>query len=208
MVSLKRILKKYLLKDNVRKVYNIYYNQQIDIFNIDIDILNPPIEMEIYYFIKEIYQLSRIGVYKFTACYKCFSIKNLRLTSNEHMHYLVPLQMKLYFNYEKIYNLQKSRWMDINNIFSDEKAFVNKEKKREFKELCKNHYYYCSKIFCFFFRKIEENIWKLTIDDFIKILNFFTEESRDFEKKILVYSLISSKHPKKELMLHSCLTVN
>ena len=208
MVSLKRILKKYLLKDNVRKVYNKYYNQQIDIFNIAIDILIPPIEMEIYYFIKEIYRLSRIGVYKFTACYKCFSIKNLGLTSNEHMHYLVPLQMKLYFNYEKIYNLQKSRWMDIDKIFSDEKSFVNKEKKREFKELCKNHYYYCSKIFCFFFRKIEENIWKLTIDDFIKILNFFTEESRDFEKKLLVYSLISSKHPKKETMLHSCSTIN
>ena len=208
MVSLKRILKKYLLKENVRKVYNKYYNQQIDIFNIAIDILNPPIEMEIYYFIKEIYQLMQIGVYKFTACYKCFSIKNLGLTSNEHMHYLVPLQMKLYFNYEKIYNLQKSRWMDIDKIFSDEKSFVNKEKKREFKELCKNHYYYCSKIFCFFFRKIEENIWKLTIDDFIKIINFFTEESRDFEKKLLVYSLISSKHPKKESMLHACLTVN
>ena len=208
MVSLKRILKKYLLKYNVRKVYNEYYNKEIDIFNIITDILVPPIEMEIYYFIKEIYQLSRIGVYKFTACYKCFSIKNLGLTSNEHMHYLVPLQMKLYFNYEKIYNLQKSRWMDIDKIFSDEKSFVNKEKKREFEELCKNHYYYCSKVFCFFFRKIEENIWKLTIDDFIKIVNFFTEESRDFEKKLLVYSLISSKHPKKESMLHSCQTVN
>ena len=203
MVRLKTILKKYLLKENVRKVYNYYYKKNI--YNFDLDIFNPPIEMEIYYFIKEIYQLALIGVYNFTACYKCFSIKNLGLNSNEHMHYLVPLQMKLYFNYEKIYNLHKCRWMDIENIFSSKKAFVNKKKKREFEELCKNHYYFCSKIFCFFFRKIENNIWKLTIDDFIKIMGFFTEGSRDFEKKLLVYSLISSKHPKSKRFLHNCL---
>ena len=208
MVRLKRLLKKYLSKKNVKKVYNEYYNQEIRVFDININIFNPPIEMEIYYFIKEIYQLALIGVYKFTACYKCFSIKNLGLTSNEHMHYLVPLQMKLYFNFEKIYNLQKGRWMDIDNIFTNEKAFVNKEKKIEFKELCKNHYCYCSKVFLFFFKKLEDNIWKLTIDDFIEIVNFFCEDSRDFEKKLLVYSLISSKHPKKEMMLHASLTVN
>ena len=202
MVRLKTILKKYLLKENVRKVYNYYYKKNI--YNFDLDIFNPPIEMEIYYFIKEIYQLALIGVYNFTACYKCFSIKNLGLNSNEHMHYLVPLQMKLYFNYEKIYNLHKCRWMDIENIFSSKKAFVNNKKKREFEELCKNHYYFCSKIFCFFFRKIENNIWKLTIDDFIKIMGFFSEGSRDFEKKLLVYSLISSKHPKSKRLLHNC----
>ena len=202
MVRLKTILKKYLLKENVRKVYNYYYKKNI--YDFDLDIFNPPIEMEIYYFIKEIYQLALIGVYNFTACYKCFSIKNLGLNSNEHMHYLVPLQMKLYFNYEKIYNLHKCRWMDIENIFSSKKAFVNNKKKREFEELCKNHYYFCSKIFCFFFRKIENNMWKLTIDDFIKIMGFFTEGSRDFEKKLLFYSLISSKHPKAKRFLLNC----
>ena len=205
MVRLKTILKKYLLKENVRTVYNYYYKKNI--FNFDLYIFNPPIEMEIYHFIKEIYQLALIGVYNFTACYKCFSIKNLGLNSIEYMHYLVPLQMKLYFNYEKIYNLQKCRWMDIEKIFSSKKAFVNKEKKIEFKELCKNHYYFCSKIFCFFFRKIENNIWKLTIDDFIKMMNFFTEGSKDFEKKLLVYSLISSKHPKSKRLLHNCTVI-
>ena len=206
MVSLKRILKKYLLKENVRKVYKYYYKKNI--FDFNLDYFNPPVEMEIYYFIREIYQLAVMGVYKFTACYKCFSIKNLGLNSNEYMYYLLPLQMKLHFNFEKIHNLQKCRWMDIEKIFKDEKAFVNKEKQIEFEELCKNHYYYCSKVFCFFFKKIEDNIWKLTIDDFIEIIIFFTEESRDFEHKLLVYSLKSTKHPLREIMLDSCLTVN
>ena len=206
MVRLKTILKKYLTKGNNRKIYNNYYRKNMEIIKGNFDLLedlifNPPIEMEIYYFIKEIYQLALIGVYNFTACYKCFSIKNLGLTSNEHMHYLVPLQMKLYFNYKKIFDLQKCRWMDIENIFSSKKAFVNKKKKREFEELCKNHYYFCSKLFCYFFRKIENNLEKLKNSDFVKMIGFFSEETRDFEKKLIDYSLINSKHPKANKFL-------
>ena len=206
MVRLKPILKKYLAKGNNRKIFNYVFKKIMESSESSIDIendiiFNLPIEMEIYYFIKEIYQLALIGVYNFTACYKCFSLKNLRLTSNEHMHYLVPLQMKLYFNYKKIFDLQKCRWMDIKNIFTSEKAFVNKEKKREFEELCKNHYYFCSKLFSYFFRKIENNLEQLTNDDFVKMIGFFSEETRDFEKKLIVYSLINSKHPKANKFL-------
>ena len=47
-------------------------------------------------------------------------------------------------------DLQKYRWMDIKNIFSDEIAFVNKEKKREFEGLFKNHCYFCLRLFSYF----------------------------------------------------------
>ena len=156
--------------------------------------------MEIYYFLKEIYQLALIGVFNFTAYYKCLSIKNLGLTSSEHMHYLVPFQLKLYLpvNYKKIMDLQKYRWMKIENIFSDEIAFVNKEKKREFKELFKNHSYFCSQLFSYFFRKIENNLEKLTNEDFVKMMGFFTEKKRDFEEELISYSFSTSKHPKAD----------
>ena len=201
MVRLKPILNKYLAKQNNFYVFNKFIESSESIFDI---IFKEPIEMEIYFFIKEIYQVALIGVFNFTACYNCFLLKNLRLTWNEYKYYLLPLQMKLYFNYEKIYNLHKCRWMNIDNIFKPERAFVNKEKKREFKELCKNHHYFCSKLFCFFFRKIENNLEKLTNDDFKKMMGFFLEETRDFEKKLIVYSLISSKHPKAKRFLLNC----
>ena len=201
MVRLKTILNKYLAKGNNIFVFNNFMEIMKLSESISDIILNPSIEIQIYFFIKEIYQVALIGVFNFTACYKCFSIKNLRLTWNEYKYYLLPLQMKLYFNYEKIYNLHKCRWMNIDNIFKPERAFVNKEKKREFKELCKNHNYFCSKLFCFFFRKIENNLGKLTNDDFKKMMGFFLEETKYFEKKLIVYSLISSKHPKAKRFL-------
>ena len=201
MVRLKRILNKYLAKGNNLFIFNNYIEIMALSESISDFILNPSIEIQIYFFLKEIYQVALIGVFNFTACYKCFSIKNLGLTSTEHMHYLVPLQMKLYFNYEKIYNLQKCRCMNIDNIFKPKKAFLNKEKKIEFEELFKNHKYFCSKLFCFFFRKIENNLGKLTNDDFKKMMGFFSEETRYFERKLIVYSLISSKHPKAKRFL-------
>ena len=206
MVKLKPILRKYLAKrDNLRIFLDVLNKiEKSGETSIDIDnyvFFNLPTEIEIYFFLKDIYGLAIIGVYNFTACYKCFSIKNLGLTFNEHMHYLVPFQMKLYFNYKKIMDLQKCRWMDIENIFTDKKAFVNKEKKREFKELFKNHSYYCSKLFCYFFRKIEANIKKLTIEDFVKMNGFFLEKKRDFEEKLMNFSLINSKHSKKGYFL-------
>ena len=206
MVKLKPVLKKYLAKGNNREIFNdvckkIAQSSESSI-NVENDIIfNLPIEMEIYYFLKEIYQLALIGVFNFTACYKCFSIKNLGLTSNEHMHYLVPFQLKLYLNYKKIMDLQKYRWMDIKNIFTDEIAFVNKEKKREFKELFKNHSYFCSQFFSYFFRKIENNLEKLKNEDFVKMMGFFSEKKRDFEKQLIDYSLIKSKHPKANKFL-------
>ena len=206
MAQLKPIIKKYLAKGNNREIFNNVCKKiaQSSESSIDVEndiIFNLPIEMEIYYFLKEIYQLALIGVFNFTACYKCFSIKNLGLTSTEHMHYLVPLQLKLYLNYKKIIDLQKCRWMDIKNIFTSEKAFVNNEKKREFKELCKNHSYFCSKLFSYFFRKIENNLEKLTNEDFVKMIGFFSEKKRDFEKQLIDYSLINSKHPKANKFL-------
>ena len=206
MVKLKRILKKYLAKGNNIEIFNDVFKkiEQSSDRSIDIEndiMFNLPVEMEIYYFLKDIYKLAIIGVYNFTACYKCFSIKNLGLTFNEHMHYLVPFQLKLYLNYKKIMDLQKCRWMDIKNIFTDKIAFVNKEKKREFEELFKNHSYFCSKLFCYFFRKIEDNIQKLTNEDFVKMKGFFLEKKRDFEEKLIKYSLINSKHPQSDKFL-------
>ena len=201
MVKLKPILKKYLAKGNNREIFNNFFTKIVQSSESSIDfendiIFNLPIEMEIYYFLKEIYQLALIGVFNFTACYKCLSIKNLGLTSTEHMNYLVPFQLKLYLNYKKIMDLQKYRWMDVKNIFTDEIAFVNKEKKREFKELFKNHSYFCSQLFSSFFRKIENNLEKLKNEDFVKMMGFFSEKKRDFEQELIDYSLIKSKHPK------------
>ena len=113
------------------------------------------------------------------------------------MHYLVPFQLKLYLNYKKIMDLQKCRWMDIKNIFTDEIAFVNKEKKREFGELFKNHCYFCLRLFSYFYRKIENNLEKLTNEDFVKMISFFKEEKRDFEQDLIDYSFIKNNHPKK-----------
>ena len=206
MIKLKPILKKYLAKGNNREIFKDVCKKiaQSSDSSIDVEndiIFNLPIEMEIYHFLKEIYQLALIGVFNFTACYKCFSIKNLGLTSTEHMHYLVPFQLKLYLNYKKIMDLQKYRWMKIENIFSDEIAFVNKEKKIEFEELFKNHSYFCSQLFSYFFRKIENNLEKLKNEDFVKMMGFFSEKKRDFEEELIDYSLINSKHPKANKFL-------
>ena len=193
MRQLKPIHKKYLAKGNNREIFNnISHPTNIEYY---ID-FGPPIEWEIYNFLKDIYQLALISVFNFTAYYKCLSIKNLGLTSTEHMHYLVPFQLKLYLNYKKIMDLQKYRWMDIKNIFSDEIAFVNKEKKREFEELFKNHCYFCLRLFSYLYRKIENNLEKLTNEDFVKMIGFFKEKKRDFEQDLIDYSLIKSKHPK------------
>ena len=192
MRKLKSIHKKYLAIGNNREIIkNINHPSNIEYY-INFGM---PIECEIYDFLKDIYKLALIGVFNFTAYYKCLSIKNLGLTSNEHMHYLVPFQLKLYLNYKKIMDLQKYRWMNIKNIFSDEIAFVNKEKKREFEELFKNHYYFCSQLFSYFYRKIENNLKKLTNEDFIKMIGFFKEKKRDFEQDLIDYSLIKSKFP-------------
>ena len=193
MGKLKPIHKKYLAIGNNREIFNnISHPTNIEYY---ID-FGPPIEWEIYNFLKDIYQLALIGVFNFTAYYKCLSIKNLGLTSTEHMHYLVPFQLKLYLNYKKIMDLQKYRWMDIKNIFSDEIAFVNKEKKREFEELFKNHCYFCLRLFSHFYRKIENNLEKLTNEDFEKMISFFKEKKRDFEQDLINYSLLKSNHPK------------
>ena len=194
MGKLKPIHKKYLAIGNNREILNNdRWMANIDYYNE----FGPPMVCDIYNFLKDIYQLALIGVFNFTACYKCLSIKNLGLTSTEHMHYLVPFQLKLYLNYKKIMDLQKCRWLDIKNIFKDEIAFVNKEKKREFEELFKNHSYFCSQLFSYFFRKIENNLKKLTNEDFEKMIGFFKEEKRDFEQDLIEYSFVKSNNPEK-----------
>ena len=87
MVKLKPILKKYLAKGNNREIFNNFFTKIVQSSESSIDfendiIFNLPIEMEIYYFLKEIYQLALIGVFNFTACYKCLSIKKLRINFN------------------------------------------------------------------------------------------------------------------------------
>ena len=91
--------------------------------------------------------------------------------------------------------------MNIKNIFSDEIAFVNKEKKREFEELFKNHSYFCLRLFSYFYRKIENNLEKLTNEDFAKIIGFFKEKKRDFEQDLLDYSFIESNHLQKNSII-------
>ena len=199
----KPVHKKFLAIGDNKLIYKItkYKIAQSSESSINVEndiIFNLPIEMEIYYFLKEIYQLALIGVFNFTAYYKCLSIKNLGLTSSEHMHYLVPFQLKLYFNYKKIMDLQKYRWMNIKNIFSDEIAFVNKEKKREFEELFKNHCYFCLQLFSCLYRKIENNLEKLTNEDFVKMMVSSQKKKRDFEEKLICYSFLTSKHPKAD----------
>ena len=86
MGKLKPIHKKYLAIGNNREILNnIIHPTNIEYY---ID-FGPPIEWGIYNFLKDIYQLALIGVFNFTAYYKCLSIKNLGLTSTEHTHYLV-----------------------------------------------------------------------------------------------------------------------
>ena len=84
MVKLKPILKKYLAKGNNIEIFIDVFKkiEQSSDRSIDIEndiIFNLPVEMEIYFFFKDIYELAIIGVYNFTACYKCFSIKKLRI---------------------------------------------------------------------------------------------------------------------------------
>ena len=45
--------------------------------------------------------------------YKCFAIKNLKLTSYEHMHILGPLQHKIYCVFIKIRKLIDSRCINL-----------------------------------------------------------------------------------------------
>ena len=79
MVRLKTILNKYLAKGNNIFVFNNFMEIMKLSESISDIILNPSIEIQIYFFIKEIYQVALIGVFNFTACYKCFSIKKLKI---------------------------------------------------------------------------------------------------------------------------------
>ena len=196
--KLKPIHKKYLAIRNNRKMFNIVSDPTKVDYILDFGI---PIEFDIYYFLRDIYQLALIGVFNFTAYYKCLSIKNLGLSSSEHMHCLVPFQLKLYLNYKKIMDLQKYRWMNIKNTFAENISFVNEEKEREFNELFKNHCYFCKKLFSYIYRKIENNLKKLTNEDFVKMIGFFKEKKRDFEQHLINYSLIKSEHPKAKKFL-------
>ena len=81
MRQLKPIHKKYLAKGNNRVIYNNVRKKiaQSSDCSADIEndiIFNLPIEMDIYSFLKDIYNLALIGVFNFTAYYKCLSIKN------------------------------------------------------------------------------------------------------------------------------------
>ena len=193
-----KVHKKYLTIGKNRKMYNMLGDINKAHYIIHVGI---PIEFDIYYFLKKIHQLALIGVFNFTAYYKCLSIKNLGLTNTEHMHYLVPFQSKLYFNYKKIMDLQNYRWMNIKNILAEEIKFVNEEKEREFNELFENHCYFCRILFCYLFKKIENNLKKLTKEDFVKMIGFFNEEKRDFEEYLIIYSLIKSENPKAKKFL-------
>ena len=84
MVKLKPILRKYLAKGDNLEIFLDVLNkiEKSGESSIEIDdyvFFNLPIEIEIYFFLKDIYGLAIIGVYNFTACYKCFSIKKLRI---------------------------------------------------------------------------------------------------------------------------------
>ena len=70
------------------------------------------------------------------------------------------------------------------NIFSDEIAFVNKEKTKEFKELFKNHCYFWLQLFSYLYKKIENNLEELTNEDFVKMISFFKEKKREILNKI------------------------
>ena len=184
--------KKYLAIGKNRKMFNIIHDETKVAYILKFGI---PIQIDIYHFLKKIHELALIGIFNFTAYYKCLSIKNLGLTNTEHMHYLVPFQLKLYLNYKKIMDLQNYRWMNLKNIFVEEIKFVNEEKEREFNELFKNHCYFCRILFCYLFKKIENNLKKLTNEDFVKMIGFFKEKRRNFEQDLINYSLLKSEHP-------------
>ena len=184
--------KKYLAIGKNRKMFNIIHDETKVAYILKFGI---PIQFDIYHFLNKIRELALIGIFNFTAYYKCLSIKNLGLTNTEHMHYLVPFQLKLYLNYKKIMDLQNYRWMNLKNIFVEEIKFVNEEKEREFNELFKNHCYFCRILFCYLFKKIENNLKKLTNEDFVKMIGFFKEKKRNFEQDLINYSLLKSEHP-------------
>ena len=76
MGKLKPIHKQYLAIGNNREIYNSVSDSSNLEYFIDFGL---PIEWYIYSFLKDIYQLALIGVFNFTAYYKCLSIKNLGL---------------------------------------------------------------------------------------------------------------------------------
>lgn len=84
--------------------------------------------------------------------YKCFSIKNLGLTSSFHMHILAPLQLKIFIFFDKIRYLEKCRCI---RLF--DKKFVNDDIKEEFYLLYNNYIKYCRKLVNLFFIHLKKN---------------------------------------------------
>ena len=145
-----------------------------------------------YYFIKDISLFShnaKENIIMPSLSYKCFSIKNLGLTSSVHMHILAPLQLKIFIFFDKIRYLEKCRYI---RLF-DEKV-VNDDIKEEFKLLYKNYFNYCRKLVNLFFIHIKKKFKHLTDED-CKIMKEFlgceisdSNEILNFEYKLAMFN--------------------
>ena len=118
------------------------------------------------------YQRARLNMILPSLYYKCFAIKNLKLTSYEHMHILAPLQHKIYCVFIKIRKLIDSRCINLTPLKEEgDKKFVNDSFKEEFKSLYNeysklNHY-----LVNLFFLKIKTRLKYLTTDDYDQIMS-------------------------------------
>ena len=130
------------------------------------------------------YQRARLNMILPSLYYKCFAIKNLKLTSYEHMHILVPLQHKIYCVFIKIRKLIDGRCINL-----IDNKFVNDSFKKEFKSLYNeysklNHY-----LVNLFFLKIKTRLKYLTTDDYDQIMSILAMdwwyEDREFPSKII-----------------------
>ena len=112
------------------------------------------------------YQRARLNMILPSLYYKCFAIKNLKLTLYEHMHILVPLQHKIYCAFIKIRKLIDSRCINL-----IDNKFVNDSFEEEFNSLYNeysklNHY-----LVNLFFLKIKTRLKYLTTDDYDQIMS-------------------------------------
>ena len=173
------------IKDR-KKVCSYFINDDPDYLDnsfYDFDNYEYEHEYEIRNLLKGYYlKASKNGIIP-SLYYRCFSIENLKLTSNEHMHILALLHHKIYCVYSKMKYLKDARYMDIKKG-----KFINKEIKKTFKALYKEYCKLTRYLVNIFFMKIKTRFHYLTYDDYETIehylANHFSPESvRNVEKE-------------------------
>ena len=165
--------------DSIIQFHNYEYFKRNYMYQNNFPKVPDQVLFEVFIALIEYYKSARSNFILPSLYYKCFSIKNLRLTSYEHMHILVPLQFKIYCVFTKIQKLIDGRYLNLKD-----NNFLNDSIKKEFKLLYDEYFQLNRYLVNIFFLKIKTRRKYLTLEDY-KVIISNLDVPRNFPSKII-----------------------